>query len=117
MQEGAIMVQLCYFPMLLLSGAFIPESAFRGAIKRIHDFVPATYLVRGMHSMLQEGGTLQQNWLSALALFVTIAVGGFVSIKLFRWEKGEKIRGSAKLWVVVALLPFVVLGVLAWING
>lgn len=117
MQEGAIMVQLCYFPMLLLSGAFIPESAFRGAIKRIHDFVPATYLVRGMHSMLQEGGTLQQNWLSALALFVTIAVGGFVSVKLFRWEKGEKIRGSAKLWVVVALLPFVVLGVLAWING
>lgn len=117
MQEGAILVQLCYFPMLILSGAFIRESAFSGFMKRIHDFVPATYLVRGMHSLLLERGTLLQNWLSALALIATTAVGAFISVKLFRWEKGEKIRGAAKLWVVVALIPFIVLGILQWMNG
>jgi uncharacterized protein YneF (UPF0154 family) len=103
--------------MLILSGAFIPEAAFGGIVKRIHDFIPATYLVRGMHSMLLDRGTLLQNWLSAVSLLATIAVGGFISIKLFRWEKGEKIRGSAKLWVVVALLPFVALGIWTWIKG
>lgn len=117
MQEGAILVQLCYFPMLILSGAFIPESEFGGIVKRIHDFIPATYLVRGMHSLLLERGTLWQNWLSAAALLATVAVGGFISIKLFRWEKGEKIRGSAKLWVLVALLPFVAMGIWTWIKG
>lgn len=117
MQEGSILVQLCYFPMLMLSGAFIPESAFGGIVRKIHDFVPATYLVRGMHSMLLERGTLLQNWRSALSLLVTIAVGGFISIKLFRWEKGEKIRSSAKLWVLVVLLPFFVMGVLEWMKG
>jgi hypothetical protein len=34
-------------------------------------------------------------------------------LKLFRWEKEEKIKGSAKWWVVVALLPFIVMGVLS----
>jgi imidazolonepropionase-like amidohydrolase len=31
-------------------------------------------------------------------------------MQLFRWEKDERIRTSARLWVVVVLLPFLVLG-------
>src|SRR5205085_1269550 len=31
-------------------------------------------------------------------------------VKLFRWEKEEKMRPAAKLWVLAVLLPFVVLG-------
>ena len=38
-------------------------------------------------------------------------------MKLFRWEKEEKIRGSAKLWVLVVLLPFIVMGVWLWLRG
>ncbi len=33
-------------------------------------------------------------------------------MKLFRWEKEEKVRGAAKLWVLAVLAPFIVLG--AW---
>jgi imidazolonepropionase-like amidohydrolase len=39
-----------------------------------------------------------------------VFVGLFISYKLFRWEKEEKIRGSAKLWVGAVMLPFIVLG-------
>ena len=37
-------------------------------------------------------------------------------MKLFRWEKEEKIRGSAKLWVLVVLLPFFAMGVWKWFQ-
>jgi ABC-2 type transport system permease protein len=117
MQEGTILVQLFYFPMLLLSGATIPEEGFKGVIKIIHQFVPATYLVRGMRSMMLEGKGLGQNWSAALALIVATVVGGLVAMKLFRWEKEEKIRGSAKLWVLVVLLPFIAMGMWQWLHG
>src|SRR5579859_8200770 len=55
MQEGTILVQLFYFPMLLLSGATVPEEAFHGVMKTIHNFMPATYLVKGMRSMMLNG--------------------------------------------------------------
>src|SRR5436190_11773375 len=45
-----------------------------------------------------------------LALLLTTAVATFIATKLFRWEKDEKLRASAKLWVLVVLLPFLFLG-------
>jgi ABC-type multidrug transport system permease subunit len=117
MQEGTILVQLFYFPMLLLSGATVPEESFIGKMKIVHNFVPATHLVRGMKNIMLEHQGLMQNGSAALALVIATLVGGLVSMKLFRWEKEEKIRGSAKLWVLVAILPFIVMGIWQWIKG
>jgi ABC-type multidrug transport system permease subunit len=114
MQEGTILVQLFYFPMLLMSGATVPEESFVGVMKPIHNFIPATYLVKGMQSMIMDHKGLAANLPAVLALVVTTIVGGLVSMKLFRWEKEEKIRGRAKLWVLVVLLPFIVMGVWQW---
>ena len=119
MQEGTVLVQLCYFPMILLSGATVPESSFHGVMKKIHNFMPATYLVRGMSNMMLHGqGLLEKGNLAAAGvMLLTIAGGGLISMKLFRWEKEEKIRGRAKLWVLVVLLPFLVMGVWTWLKG
>lgn len=117
MQEGTILVQLFYFPMLLLSGATFPAEKFPRVMRIIHDFVPATYLVKGMQNMmLHRQGLLEPENLAAAGVMVlTILGGGLISMKLFRWEKEEKIRGSAKLWVLVVLLPFIVMGVWQWL--
>ena len=32
-------------------------------------------------------------------------------MRLFRWEKDEKLKGSAKLWVAGVMVPFLALGV------
>jgi hypothetical protein len=41
-----------------------------------------------------------------------------VGTKLFRWEKEEKIRKSAKLWIFGVLLPFLLLGAYqAWTGN
>jgi len=111
-QEGQILVQLFYFPLLLLGGATVPTDVFHGVMLTIHKFVPSTYLVDGMINMMNNGQTLFQNWIGILVMVTTTFVGAFISLKLFRWEKEEKIRGSAKWWVLVALLPFIVMGIL-----
>src|SRR5262249_14005176 len=39
------------------------------------------------------------------------ALAIFIATRLFRWEKDEKLKGSAKLWVAGVLAPFVALGI------
>jgi imidazolonepropionase-like amidohydrolase/ABC-type multidrug transport system permease subunit len=112
MQESQIVVQLIYLPMLLLSGATFPSSIFPAWLLNITQFLPATYLVSGMQGMMLRGEGLRANALAIAALSLTVVVGLFISYKLFRWEKEEKIRGSAKLWILGVMMPFLLLG--AW---
>jgi ABC-type multidrug transport system permease subunit len=110
MQEGTILVQLLYFPMLFLSGATIPDDLFGPAMQIVSGFVPATYLVKGVKGIMLSNQNLVNTEMSVLALIITLLLGFFVGNKLFRWEKEEKIRASAKLWVLAVLLPFFVMG-------
>lgn len=117
MQEGTILVQLCYFPMLFLSGATFPAEMFPRLVQIISNFIPATYLVFGMRGIMLNNQNLITDWKWVGALVITTAVGLTVGTKLFRWEKEEKIRRSAKLWIVAVLLPFVILGAYQAISG
>lgn len=110
MQEGQILVQLLYFPMLLLSGATIPANAFGPRVKIISNFIPSTYLVKGMNGMMLNNETQLNLWLWTGALVVTAIVGWIVGMKLFRWEKEEKISRSGKLWVLAVMAPFLIMG-------
>jgi len=112
MQESQLLVQLVYLPMLFLSGATFPLSMFPPWLLNLTQFIPATYLVTGIQGMLLQNEGIGSNLQPVGALIVTAAVGVFVAYKLFRWEKEEKIRASAKLWLVGVLAPFVALG--AW---
>jgi imidazolonepropionase-like amidohydrolase/ABC-type multidrug transport system permease subunit len=112
MQESQLLVQLVYLPMLFLSGATFPLSMFPPWLLNITQFVPATYLVTGVQGMLLQNEGIGSNLQPVGALVLTAVVGIFVAYKLFRWEKEEKIRASAKLWLVGVLAPFLVLG--AW---
>jgi ABC-type polysaccharide/polyol phosphate export permease len=111
MQESQILVQLCYLPMLFLSGATFPVSAMPVWVQILSQFIPSSHLYAGLQAILLRQEGLGSQWKSLLALVVTLAVGMLLSIKLFRWEKEEKVKSSAKLWVVAALAPFLLLGV------
>src|SRR5579863_2236043 len=110
MQESQLVVQLIYLPMLFLSGATFPLSMFPAWLLTVTQFLPATYMVVGIQGMLLRNEGLVANIQPALALILTAFVGLFISYKLFRWEKEEKIRASAKLWLVAVLTPFLLLG-------
>lgn len=109
MQEGTIVVQLLYFPMLFLSGATFPTTNFPPSLQIVSKFIPATYYVEGVQAMIKNNQGLNPAYVGALLL--TTVVGFVVGVKLFRWEKEEKIKGSAKLWVAGVLAPFLILGV------
>ena len=110
MQESQLLVQLIYLPMLFLSGATFPLSMFPPWLLIVTQFVPATYMVTGLQGMLLRNEGITANIQPALALLLTAFVGLFISYKLFRWEKEEKIRASAKLWLAAVLTPFLLLG-------
>ncbi len=109
-QESNILIQPIYMAMLFLSGATIPITFMPHWLQNITQFIPATYLMSGIGGILQRHESLGANGLAILALVITTALGTFIATKLFRWEKEEKLRGSAKLWVLVVLLPFLLLG-------
>jgi imidazolonepropionase-like amidohydrolase/ABC-type multidrug transport system permease subunit len=111
MQESNIITQVIYMPMLFLSGATFPLSMMPSWLQVITQFIPATYLVTGISAILQRGESVGQNFKPAAALLVTMVVALFIATKLFRWEKEERIRTVAKLWVLVVLLPFFLLGI------
>ena len=110
-QESNILIQLLYMPMLFLSGATFPLESLPWWGQIISKFLPASYLVSGFRAIFLNHESLLGIWPSVTALIITLTVATFVSSKLFRWEKEEKIPGKAKLWVLVALLPFLILGV------
>jgi ABC-2 type transport system permease protein len=109
MQEGSILVQLLYFPMLFLSGATFPSERFPASLRTLANFVPATYYVEGIKAIVIANKGINLEYVGALLL--TTVVGFVVGLKLFRWEKEEKIKGTAKLWVAGVLAPFLVLGI------
>ena len=110
MQESQLLVQLVYLPMLFLSGTTFPLSMFPPWLLEITQFLPATYMVTGIQGMLLRNEGIGANLYPVLALILTAFVGLFISYKLFRWEKGEKIRNSSKLWLVAVMTPFLVMG-------
>jgi imidazolonepropionase-like amidohydrolase/ABC-type multidrug transport system permease subunit len=110
-QESLILIQPLYMAMLFLSGATFPITFFPNWLQIVTQFIPATYLMTGMAGILQHGESVLDNWQAVIALMVTALVGLFIATKLFRWEKEEKLRNSAKLWVLAALAPFLLLGI------
>ena len=109
-QESNILIQSLYMPMLFLSGATFPMSMLPGWAQITAQYLPASYLVTGFQGVFYRDESLFHNWAAILALSGTILLATFISMQLFRWEKDERIRGSAKLWVLGALIPFIALG-------
>jgi hypothetical protein len=110
MQGSQVLIQIFYMPMLFLSGATFPITILPEWAQLVSQFMPASYLVTGFQGIFFRNEPFSANWQSLLALLATLLLGTFLSMQLFRWEKDEKIRTSARLWVLVALLPFLVLG-------
>ncbi len=111
MQESQIIIQLLYFPMLFLGGATFPIALMPNWLQIVAQFIPSTYLSTGITAILQGHETIWDNLAPAGALLLTAAVGTFLALKLFRWEKEEKMRTSAKFWLVAVLAPFIAMGV------
>ena len=110
MQESQIIIQLMYFPMMFLSGSTFPLTFFPNWLQIVSQFIPSTHLFTGVQGILLRAESLSQNWTPILAMLITSVLGTFIALKLFRWEKDEKLKPVAKLWVLAVLAPFFLIG-------
>jgi ABC-2 type transport system permease protein len=117
MQETQIINQLVWMVFLFLSGATIPLTVFPEWIQRLTLFSPATYLATGFQSATTNRVTLGETATDALALMIGLVVAFEISRRIFRWEPEEKFPPRAKVWVVVAMIPFLLFGAYENSNG
>ncbi|SPE39681.1 ABC-2 type transporter [Candidatus Sulfopaludibacter sp. SbA3] len=110
MQEANILIQMLYMPMLFLSGTTIPAAILPNWAQTVAEFLPAAYLVTGFQGIFFRNQTILDNLAPVGALLVTIVVGLFFAVQLFRWEKEEKLQPRKKLWVLAVLAPFLAMG-------
>ncbi len=110
MQESQIFIQILYLPMLFLSGATIPLEILPRWVRIAAQFLPSAYLFSGMQAILVNGQSVAAQPTSLIALLVAALLGVLLSVKLFRWEKEEKVSGAAKLWVAAVFAPFLAMG-------
>ncbi len=109
-QESQILVQLVYLPMLFLTGTTFSTTLLPRWAQVFSQFLPATYLVTGLQGILIRNESAWQNLAPIGVLALTTAISLFLSVQLFRWEKEEKLRASAKLYLMAMILPSLLLG-------
>jgi hypothetical protein len=117
MQETQIINQVIWTAFLFLSGATIPLARFPGWIQRVSLFLPATYLATGLEAATTNLASASEIITDVVALSIGVIVAFEISRRLFRWEPEAKVSPRAKLWVVAAMVPFLVFGIYENVVG
>jgi len=114
MQETQMINNLIWMGLIFLSGATIPIAIFPSWLQRVALFIPAQYLATGLESATTSMATYYEVFEDFAALVMGLLVAFEISRRLFRGEPEAKAPRSAKLWVLAALVPFLLFG--AWEN-
>jgi len=110
MQETQVINNLIWSAFLFLSGSTVPLAVFPLWIQRVALFSPATYLATGLQSAATKFVTWEELLTDCIALIVGLVLAFEVSRQIFRWEPEAKVGGKRKLWVLAALVPFLIFG-------
>jgi ABC-2 type transport system permease protein len=110
MQETQMINNLIWTGFLFLSGATIPLAIFPKWLQHVALFIPATYLATGLEWAATDLASFREVLTDAVALAVGCYVAFEISRQLFRCEPEAKAPRRAKLWVLAALIPFLVFG-------
>jgi ABC-2 type transport system permease protein len=114
MQEAQIYNNVAWITLLFLSGVTFPLPVLPRCIQRLAMFFPSTYLVSAFQGVMAQAEPLLDHWLEMLVLITSGVFGLLFALRLFRWEKEERIATKAKLWSGVFVLPFLLMGL--WMN-
>lgn len=117
MQETQIINQLLWTGFLFLSGATVPLAVFPNWLQRCALFIPATYLATGLEFAATNLAGRREIIIDVISLLLGLCVAFSVSYQIFRWEPEAKVSGRTKLWVLAALVPFLLFGTYESIKG
>lgn len=84
-RSAQIVAMLLLYPMLIFSGAAWPRELMPAGVQKFSAFIPLTHVVNLLHK-LWDGQPWSSVVLEVGVLLGMLALGAWVSVKLFRWE-------------------------------
>jgi hypothetical protein len=109
--------QCVFLPLIMIGGVGVPLAALPPWAQALAGFFPGRYSVDSLQAGYSgDGGSLPLAYnLGALA---AIGAGaGLAGALLFRWDPGQKRSRRSRLWIALALLPWVLVGAGALGSG
>jgi ABC-2 type transport system permease protein len=85
-EAAAPIANIVVLPQMFLSGIFFSRDVVPGAIQRITDFMPLTYLADSLRMVSVQGDGLSDIWPQILGLGVWMLIMGALASRLFKWE-------------------------------
>lgn len=112
--------QSLFLPMIIIGGVGVPLAMLPKWCRHAAAFLPGKYAVQAITLEMGYGVTREMArapWLNYLALGLIGLAGLIAGIKLFRWENERQVRWTDWAWVAVAVIVWVVVGVIAEVKG
>jgi ABC-2 type transport system permease protein len=89
-ETAAVFGNALSFPMLFLSGVFIPVSSMPSWLQPVAYILPLRYLVDALRKPMMYGDGIGAIWVPLLVLAAIFLAGFGVAIRFFRWDATAK---------------------------
>ena len=109
--------QCIFLPMIMIGGVGVPLVTLPAWAQKISGFMPGRYAVDVLQASYATGAEIHHPGFSLLALVVIGGAAGLVGAKLFRWEAGRRIDRTASIWIAIALIAWLAVGLTASATG
>jgi ABC-2 type transport system permease protein len=109
--------QCLFLPMILIGGVGVPLAALPVWAQRLAGFMPGRYAIDALQRCFTDPHGLRGAGFSLIALGVIGGAAGAVGAKLFRWDTGRQSGRSNVVWVSLALISWIAVGVAAALTG
>jgi ABC-2 type transport system permease protein len=84
--QAAPVANLISLPMMFLSGVFFPRDAMPDFLATITQFMPLTYVIEALRSIVNEGAGLGSLGPQLLGMGIWAVITFLLAIRLFSWE-------------------------------
>ena len=109
--------QCIFLPMLIIGGIAVPIATLPDWAQHLSQFFPGRYAVQALQACILGPG-LGTTGFELLALVIIGTGGAIAGAKMFRWDAQQRFaRRSGKAWVSVALMSWLIVGILAESRG
>ena len=104
--------QAIFLPLIIIGGVGVKLESLPHGIQHIASFLPGIYSVQALQVCQRGAGLADARIPFNLMALTVIGLAALVAgAKMFRWDVGQKLTGSARRWVAMAVVAWAVIGI------
>ena len=109
--------QCLFLPMIMIGGVGVPLAVLPVWAQRIAGFMPGRYAVDVLQRSFSNPDGLRGAGFSLFALTMIGGAAGCIGATRFRWDSGKDDDHYPRLWITLALLSWIAVGLTAHFTG